>query len=181
MAINIDIEEPNTPQKKEQKNPNPMSMRLVARKTLDGNIMLMDHPDIDIVIMPEQMKVVTFPKAAMDDSIYSIQSRLFDYLVKRGVILRETVHAGNVYGSLEGVIPPPKQKIAIDELMVMTLGKFIEEERPSFMYQQAVENEEEQRLLEPDVEDSTEMGEVPHDEEKGSIIQHQVRRYIQSF
>lgn len=178
MAINVNIEEP---QGQQQEVKNKMKMSLVARKTLDGNIMLLDHPDIDIVIMPEDMKVVAFPKGAMDDNIYSVQSRMFDFLIKKGVILRETVRGGNVYGSLEGVIPPPKQKVSIDELMVMTLGKFIEQERPAFLYQKAVEDQEQERLLEPDPEDSTEFGEIPHKAEKGSIIPHQVRRYIQSF
>jgi hypothetical protein len=35
------------------------SIKLNARKTLDGNIMVYDHPMIDIVIMPTKNKIIT--------------------------------------------------------------------------------------------------------------------------
>ena len=36
--------------------------RLKAKKTLDGRIMISDHTDIDIVIMPTESKIITFSK-----------------------------------------------------------------------------------------------------------------------
>ena len=37
------------------------TVELKARKALDGSLLIMDHKKIDIAVMPEQMKVVTFP------------------------------------------------------------------------------------------------------------------------
>ena len=33
---------------------------LAIRKTVDGRIMITDHPDIDIVVLPEQNKIIAF-------------------------------------------------------------------------------------------------------------------------
>ena len=43
---------------------------LNARKTIDGNIIVRDHPDIDIFIISGKNKVVAMPKEQMDDEIY---------------------------------------------------------------------------------------------------------------
>ena len=37
-------------------------IELKARRTLSGDIMILDHEDIDIVLMLEKKKCVTFPK-----------------------------------------------------------------------------------------------------------------------
>ena len=42
---------------------------LDMKKTLDGNIMIADHEDMDIVLMPEQNKVVTFVKKNLSDIV----------------------------------------------------------------------------------------------------------------
>ena len=41
------------------------TMELNIRKTLGGNLMIMDHDDIDIVLLPEQNKIIAFPKDSM--------------------------------------------------------------------------------------------------------------------
>ena len=186
MAIDIQIGASEQPagSPKPQEAPAPPSdlkMKLNVRRTLDGNIVISDHPDIDIVIQPTNMKIVAFPKVLMTDDVYATQSRLFDFLQKGGVVTRDSVRGGNVYGALEGTIGTPTKPINIDEIGTLAVGKFIEEERPAFVYEKAVEEKEEDRLTDADVEDTTELGEIPHEEEKGSIIPHQVRRYIQGF
>ena len=40
---------------------------LKARRTLDGKILIPDHPDLDIVVIPDKNKIVAFPKEEMDD------------------------------------------------------------------------------------------------------------------
>jgi hypothetical protein len=188
MAINIQIgssaEEPEEqlPNKPEQElPPSDLKMKLLIRRSLDGDIIISDHPDVDIVVQPNKMKIVAFPKTIMNDEVYATQNRLFDFLQKGGIITRDSVRGGNVYGALEGTIGTPTKKISIDEIGVFSVGKFIEEERPSYIYEKALEEKEEDRLTEPEVEDSTELGEIPHEEEKGSIIPGQVRRYLGSF
>jgi len=184
MAIDIQIGQADDSQVDIPEKPTPPSklkMKLQIRRTLDGDLVVSDHPDVDIVVQPNNMKIVAFPKTLMSDEVYATQNRLFDFLQKGGVVTRDSVRGGNVYGALEGVIGTPTKPVSIDEIGVFAIGKFIEEERPTFIYEKAVEEKEEDRLTEPDVEDSTEMGEIPHEEEKGSIIPHQVRRYVQGF
>ena len=55
-------------------------IQLKARRTLDGNIIILDHEDIDVVFLPEKNKCVTFPKESMSDKVYSAQDRMFKYL-----------------------------------------------------------------------------------------------------
>ena len=45
-------------------------LSLNIRKTLDGNIIVRDHSDIDIVIIPSKKKIVTFPKDTATEETY---------------------------------------------------------------------------------------------------------------
>ena len=65
---------------------NEIKIDLNVRRSLDGNYLIFDHIDIDIVVMPEKNKVVTFPKESLSDVVYGAQNRMFDYLVKKGII-----------------------------------------------------------------------------------------------
>ena len=69
MAINVKIEReedqsgeikvkivPSNPDLK------PRTIELVARRAVDGKIMVFDHYLIDVVIAPEEGKVITFSK-----------------------------------------------------------------------------------------------------------------------
>ena len=85
------------------------TISLNARKSLDGNILIFDHDIMDIVIMPEKMKIITFPKNTMGDHVYNAQDRLFDFLGKKGVILLDSVQGGNIYGSMEAKYPETAQ------------------------------------------------------------------------
>lgn len=78
---------------------------LNARKTIDGNIIVRDHPEIDIFILSNKNKIVASPKEKMDDEVYDSQNRLFKFLTQRGVIDFDTVQAGNTFMSMEAKIP----------------------------------------------------------------------------
>ena len=52
---------------------------------------------------------------------------------------------------------------------MMTLGKFLEEDRPYFIYEKAYAEHEIEDWVDPDAEDSTALGEVPQAAKKGSI------------
>ena len=56
--------------------PRIVNLELKARKTLDGNIMIFDHQQIDIVLMPAKSKIVTFAKDDFSETVYSAQNRL---------------------------------------------------------------------------------------------------------
>lgn len=169
-------QEPSAPEEKEKK-PQTFKVKLKVRRTLDGNFIVSDHPDMDIVIMPEKMKVIAFSRDNFDDHVYQTQDRLMKYLVKKGVIMPDSITGSNVYGSLECKIIKPAQEIPIDELMLMLVSKWIDSEKPSVVYQKAIDDVYTDRMTDPDDKESTELGNIPAAQEKGSVPIHQVRRY----
>lgn len=139
-------------------------------RTLNGDYVLKEHPEIDIVVMPQKNKVITFPKDSYSEKCYNIQNKFFDFMTKKGVILPESINGGSVYGSLQANYPsePPGKENPI-EVVIFTAANFIEDQRPAFTYEKEFEDAMEKELLQPSVEDSTELGEVPQEPFKGSI------------
>lgn len=177
MTIKITL-----PDNKEEQAPqNEIKIDLNVRRSLDGSYLIFDHIDIDIVVMPEKNKIVTFPKESLSDVVYGAQNRMFDYLTKKGIILPETVQGGNVYGALEAAYPDSTTGYDSDKVVMLSISKFIDEERPYFAYDKAYQQQEIDRLVEPDEEDSTELGEVPHKAQKGSMSKHARGKYIPGY
>ncbi len=147
--------------------------KLDVRRALNGDLMIFDHSDIDIVIIKEKKKIVSFAKSVMSEVVYGASSRLFEYLRKRGIIAYDSIQGGNVYGSLEGKILESKE---LDEVKasLYQISEWIETERPYFASNEAFEEMMDDIVLNPDELNSTELGEVPHEEEKGSITQNSI-------
>ena len=163
MAITFKVE----PSQEVEELETQASINLIARRTLDGNLAIFDHLDVDIVVMPEKTKVVCFAKKEMSNAIYDVQKRLFEYLRKKGVIVPETVMGGNVYGSMEAKYPTESKIADPTQAVIFSIGKFLEEERPYFMWDAAHKTEEEERLLEPSDEETTEFNPELHSPNKG--------------
>ena len=102
---------------------------LKARKTIDGNIIISDHPDMDIVIYAKNNKLVSLPKEELDDEVYDSQSRLFKYLSRQGVIDTNSIQAGNLFMSMEAVIPEAVKGDKI-QYVLYAISNFIEDEMP---------------------------------------------------
>ena len=83
----------------------------------------------------------------------------------------DSIQGGNVYGSLEATILESKELDAT-KMVLLNISKWMDSERPYFEAMQAHDDMMMNRVLEPDEEHATELGEVPHEEEKGSILQH---------
>jgi len=149
----------------------PTKAALKIRKGLNGNIMIFDHEDIDIIITGAN-KILTLPKDIMNERVYSAQNKMFKFLVRKGVIFPESIRAGNVYGSMEAKIMDASEDLSMNpvDFAILAVARWIEEERPFFMYHQASEIQDIKRLTEPDEEESTELGEVPHAATKGSTF-----------
>lgn len=143
-------------------------LELNARKTLDGNIIVRDHPDVDVVIMVEKNKIVVFPKESLTDEVYQTQDKLFDFLSKRGIVSPETVQGGNLHGSMEGKISESEDLNAVN-FSLMSVAKFVEEERPYFEFMDAFEKYQEERMTEPTEEESSEYDPARHSDTKGTL------------
>ena len=145
-------------------------IRLKARRTLDGNILILDHEDIDIVFMPEQNKCVSFPKETMNDKVYAAQDRMFAFLARKGVVSHSSIRGGNVFGSLEGDVLESKiPGIDQSQVFLYVLHEYINGEKPYFKSSKEFDDERLDALLRPSEEDSTELGDVPQDAKKGSM------------
>ena len=156
MPITVDIEK--TPE-----------VNLKARRTLDGNIMIFDHEDIDIILSVEGRKCVTFPKGQMSDKVYYAQDRMFNYLVSRGIIDHSSVRGGNVHGSMEAAILESKVP-GVDHIQaaLYSIDEYLTKEKPFFKNASDFDDERLDHLLRPGPEDSTELGDVPQEPKKGS-------------
>ena len=144
------------------------TVELNARKGLDGSLLIMDHKKIDIAVMPDKMKVVTFPKSIATEDVYEYQSRLFELLADKGIVERSSVQGGNIFRSLEGVIFENEEVNSL-QAAVYVISEFIEHESHSEQIADRYEKELEDMYTHPSDRDSTEYGEVPQYAEKGSM------------
>jgi hypothetical protein len=152
-----------------KESPNAVTFSLNARKTLNDDVMIFDHNEIDIILMPQKNKVVAFAKDEISEEVYEAQDRLFRFLCSKGVIAYDSVQGGNVYSSMEAAILESKELNAYDTTLLM-ISKFIDAERPLMEFEKAWNEEEEERLTDPGPEDSTEFDpEKYHDARQGSI------------
>ena len=165
--IKINIREPESVSVKVSgKTTRVIEYKLNMRRALNGDIMVFDHKDIDIMILIEKKKVVAFAKDTISDATYGAEKRLFDYLRKRGIVQYDSIEGGNVYGSLQGLILESKEVDSV-KMTLYEISKWLKEEQPFLdnNYDDMIEDE----VLSPSHEESTELGEVPHAQEKGSI------------
>ena len=147
-----------------------VEFQLMMRRALNGDLMIFDHSDIDIVIMPEKKKIVAFAKDLMTEAVYGAESRLLEHLRRKGIIAHDSIQGGNVYGSLEGKIHESNEIDPI-KAALYEVSQWMEEERPYFKSEEAYEEMMDDYYTDPSDEESTELGEVPHAEKKVSIIQ----------
>ena len=145
-----------------------IKVRLDIRKTLSGDFLISDHPDIDIVVMPEQSKILTLPKKLKSGVVYGAQNRLFEFLQARGVVDPSTIQGGNVFASLEAMIPQSEELPTI-KIAIINIARWLESEKPALEFVEKYEQEVDADYTDPDKEYSTELGEVPQAATKGSI------------
>ena len=143
--------------------------KLKLRSAINGDLMILDHKDIDIVIKQGDKKIVAFAKETLSDLVYGAEARLLEYLRRNGLIEIDSIQGGNIYGSLEGKLQEGKKTV---EVTLMKISEWMETEEPMMSGRTGYDDMQDDHLLSPDGEFSTELGEVPHEEEKGSIRQH---------
>ena len=151
-------------------------LELDIRKSIGGDLMIFDHGDIDIVLSLSKNKVIAFPKDIMNDLVYGAQNRLFAHLQKKGIVMPESIQAGSFYGSFEATMQQAiDENISAPKLALINISKFIDEERPYFESVEAIIAMDDDALIHPDKEDSTELGEVPQSTKQGAIRKGFVR------
>ena len=94
MAIEVKInpaEDPEMerPKIKVQFNDNTiqeLNFKLDLRRALNGDLMIFDHNDIDIIILLEKNKIVAFAKSMMSEVVYGAENRLMNHLRSKGIV-----------------------------------------------------------------------------------------------
>ncbi len=168
MAITIKVGE--------EANKKLVTLELNLRKSLSGDLMIFDHGDIDIVLSTSNNKVIAFPKEVISDYVYGAQNRLFTFLRKRGTVIPESIQAGSFYGSFEAMMQTPKNEdMSAAKMVLISISEFIDDERPYFESTEAIISMTDDEFIDPDKEDSTELGEVPQAPSQGSIRKGFVR------
>ena len=155
MPISVKIGPGSTaPDKLVDSKPSPKvaEFELNMRKTLDGDIMIFDHADIDIMIMVQKGKIVSFAKDIMSEVVYGAQDRLFKYMAKKGLIKVDSVQGGTVYGAMEAEMLPSEELNRVN-VTVLNISKWIDTERPYFEFVEKYEDMETERLTDPEEEE----------------------------
>ena len=74
-----------------------------------------------------------------------------------------------MFGSIEATYPKEAKVENLTEIVLYNIAGFMQEEQTYMKSFEYVEETEEDRVLHPDKEDSTELGEVPQEENKGTL------------
>jgi len=180
MAVSINItsdeEQPQTtpePQgvKIEIVEKDRIDFKLMTRSAINGDIMILDHKDIDIVLQQKDGKILTFAKETISDYTYGAEARLLEFMRKKGVLEYDSIQGGNIYGSLEGKLMT-SEDVEVNKVALRVISEWMETEDSYLTGTTAYDDMSDDHLLSPDGEYSTELGEVPHEDQKGSILQH---------
>lgn len=180
MAVSINItsgeEQPQTPPepqgaKIEIVEKDRIDFKLMTRSAINGDIMILDHKDIDIVLQQKGGKIITFAKETISDYTYGAEARLLEFMRKKGVLEYDSIQGGNIYGSLEGKLMT-SEDVEVNKVALKVISEWMETEDSYLTGTTAYDDMSDDHLLSPDGEYSTEFGEVPHEDQKGSILQH---------
>jgi len=145
-------------------------LEMDVRKSMNGDLMIFDHGDIDIVLSTKNKKITAFPKETMNDLVYGAQNRLFAMLRKKGLVIADSIQGGSFYGSFEALMEDASApELSTPKLALINIANFIDEERPYFESTEAFVAMADDELVHPDKQDSTELGEVPQKTQQGSI------------
>ena len=80
------------------KTPPPViTLELDIRKSLNGDLMIFDHGDIDIVLSGKDKKITAFPKQMMTDFTYGILLAKVLSLLSLFKVARSTVQWKQIY------------------------------------------------------------------------------------
>lgn len=162
-------DEPVEEEVQEEQKPTQASVSLNMRKSVDGNVMIYDHPDIDIVIVPSKMKVLAFPKDALSDGVYDAQRKLMRFLNRKGVIVYDSIQGGNVHGAIEASYPEMSDYTDPTQMLIFAISKFVEQELPGEEFTEKVKQKNIDRMTKPVSDDTTELGEIPQGAKRGAL------------
>ena len=141
-----DVEEVEAPQ---------ATVKLKARKSLDGNIIISDHQLMDLVLMPAKNKVLIIPHPGFGQETYYKQKDFYNALSKRGVF-SGPLEGGNVHGVYEAKLGVSEELSSI-QVALLEIERYLKQESVEEGFGEDFDNEIEDRFINPDDENSTDL------------------------
>ena len=155
-------------------------IQLDINKTISGNLVIDDSPDYQIMINPKNRKIITFPKETFSDGNENRQLEFFNFLLRQSAIKHDSVQSGFVFGSYDALYPEGEEENSLNYLLYC-ISEFFKVKIPELKKEEEYAEKRREFILEPDDEHSTDLGDVPHEERKGSI-HHDLRpNYTYSY
>ena len=134
---------------------------LKISKTLDGNLIIDDHESIDIVVNPNEGKVITLPKPYAESDVYDYQRDLMYYLFKGGVTEAAMPQAGLAFGMIE---TPYKVDSTTEvnslQSVLYLISEYIRETSGDEDVAKEYDKNIEDRFTDPDDSETTALGEI---------------------
>ena len=132
---------------------------LKATKTLDGSLLIDDHRQVDIVVIPQDKRILTMPKPSAEKDTFDYQKALFYSLFKAGVT-GNFIEGGASFGVVEGRY---YESTEVDSLQVVLyeIEKFIKRTQDDEALGVEYDKDIEDRFTDPTAQDSTAYGEIP--------------------
>ena len=155
-------------------------IKLKVAKTLDGNIVVYDHPKVIFIISPAKRKVTMIAKENVNDDLFPVQKRFMDFAIPKGIVVLGTESTGYLPNMFEFIYPEDQKRDTL-KIMLKFFHEFILKEKEIYKRLDKYEQDLESRLLDPDEEHSTELGEIPHGEKKGSLRANPYLNYMNSW
>lgn len=149
-------------------------------KSPDENIIIGDHSRIMFVLSPEKRKITIFAKPLYKEDFLNIQKRFINFGREKGIIVPGTESTGYIPGTFEFTYPESNKADSI-KIMLKFIHMFLQQEKEIISKLEQAEQDFEERLLQPSDEESTELGEVPHEEKKGGQTSNPYMNYINAW
>jgi len=146
-----------------------LELDLDVSQMINGDLMITNHPRFDIVVSEASKKIVTLPKDREDTDSYKIQSELMNFLSRAGVVDHSKVEGALSYGALECPLLTPVGDRNVVKAALYCIDKFLQLEEGEYDRVNEYDDSLERMFLNPEDRISTELGDVPHEEEKGSM------------
>lgn len=145
---------------------------LKISKTLDGNLIIDDHECMDIVVNPNEGKVITLPKPYSEKDAYDYQRDLMYYLFKGGVTEASMPQGGLTFGMIETPykIETDSQVNSLQSVLYL-ISEYIRSTSGDEDVAREYDKNIEDRFVDPDSSETTELGEVPPYEENPEAYQ----------
>lgn len=146
-----------------------ISIELQVIETLDGNYLVSDHIDFDLLINPKERKIVLYQKDQTESEyVFDSQMRLVQFMQARGIVDRDSVQGGSLYNTLEMTYPESHEGYNSFAIVLKTVEKFMDSEREYFEGARIAKSYPEEVADAEDAE-TTEYSDERQKETKGSL------------